>query len=243
MKKLELLFVLLFVLILTNTSCTGEDVQPSNSNAASIKETAKLFGEKHNESLNFIYKQLTNDGKTKSLSVNSPDLKESVLSYANKFIAQETGNVLKSGSSTEYFTVEDYEKNSIESIKEKMSERELYYIEQLTLDIEKVIDGKNFDYLLDEVINDDLLTVDRKTAVCIFICTAEKSAEYWKENYKEWQELIGNDTRLKISANAERVVFADCWWGWYGFLSSGCNPFVGAGGAIAGSALSALNAL
>ncbi len=46
-----------------------------------------------------------------------------------------------------------------------MSEREYYYASQIEQDISVLINGKSFDYLIDQVVNDELLNNNQKMAV------------------------------------------------------------------------------
>lgn len=66
------------------------------------------------------------------------------------------------------------------------------------------------------------------------------TSEYWITKHSYWMDLKMQSIDQFTTTKAAAWVVADCYWGWFGTVSSGGNGLVGAGAAAVASACAAL---
>ena len=125
-----------------------------------------------------------------------------------------------------------------EDIRKKMSSLELSYIDQIFM--KEPTDKKAIQELLLKLLTEKDLSNLQKKGVASFISVYQQSSEYWDERLQDWMNLKKNSIeQFKMTKVASWVV-SDCYWGWFGTVSSGGNAIVGAGAATVASVCSAL---
>ena len=70
MRNFGLCLFPLFCIVLFNTTCSNEDIQPNNSKSSEIIATAKTFGERHNQGLAYIYNELIKQNLLHKIRIN-----------------------------------------------------------------------------------------------------------------------------------------------------------------------------
>lgn len=207
-------------------SCTNENETANpQSESKELINYGMEFASIHNDCLAYIHQGLTT---AKTRGCVATNMEEKILSIANMYISEHCLTKTTSESLTQ-----DMFSATIEDIQNKLSPKEKEYIE-------KALSNQTFSFesLIKEVALDlELSEVSRQAVIC-FITTYQASSQYWNEHSSEWDELLN---KPQTRATVADVAFADAWWGYQGFMSSGLNLWVGGGLAAVGSACAFLN--
>lgn len=259
MKKESILSLLGITFLMCLFSCTSEDLTNdqegvNESEVAEILQIGEQVGKMHSEGLSFILEELK---KSPSSKISSDHKVGYVVKAANKFIQSKYGTKTRiaNGLPTDQFPQEyvinstltlnkqTFQQITNEDMKRQMSPTELYYVNYVENNIEILTLGGNFNSLKFNAARDSRMTAAQRKGIVCFISTAEDSYHYWNDNALEWERQVSEYTPI-ISVPAFRwkmVVFSDAYWGWIGMISSGLNPIVGGGAAVAGSGIAFFN--
>lgn len=225
--------LLSFIILVSIISCSNNsDLKLNIDNhhhELSIIEYSELFGNTHNECLDYIHNEL-NRFPIQDKSLKYDNLQR-IVKIANDFyhIKQSENPQLKSDGFQE-ITLEEIDTMSIDKINTYTSEIEKEYIKLIEDKVNLPDWDVNIDSILDEITIDDRLTSDQKYQLGVFIVTAKKSYQYWIMNNLD-NKSIDINPRVK---SAGAVVLADAYYGWWFTLGSGGNLlFGGAAAAIA----------
>lgn len=225
MKTTYLKVLTVIMMMVITFSCVENNLhQAQELNQSELMKTGKDLAVNHNECLAKIFGDLTKV-KTRTTLENYAELQNMIISSANDYIT--LNDDVKNRIENSDFEI------TIEEIRESVSEKELFYIEE-AISMEK---GDSFNTLLEDVESDSELNEERKLAVMCFITTLEASIQYWSEHLDEWLELVN---RPQTRATFKSIAFADAWWGFQGMLMSGLNPVAGGGMAAVASAGTAI---
>lgn len=239
-KKVMEHLLMLIVLAIAVTSCSNEEnemVKFGNKDS-DIVVYAENFGKMHNECLDYCYEQLVSVKlRSKKTFTSEKEFNEGLVKLVNQYI-EEKKTIVGLKSHNESITLDFIASVSNEDIREKMNSLELSYIDQ-TLLLEPN-NKKALQNLQLKLLAEKNLTDLQKKAVASFISVYQKSSEYWITKHSYWMDLKMQSIDQFTTTKAAAWVVADCYWGWFGTVSSGGNGLVGAGAAAVASACAAL---
>ncbi len=199
---------------------------------------AKNLAQKHNEGLDYIYKNIDNESYLRSLSQS--DVNDKLLELTFEYISTKIQNTTYRTTKSTFIDntdtvfqinqiINDYDNYG--SIKEIMNERTLNYANIA----EKYLNDStiNIDSLSNTIASDPELSYTERVALCSFVKTLQYSKSYWNNNV--WRS---SKACARSNISKESVVFSDCYFLWFGTLSGG--PIVGVGAGVVASAISAV---
>lgn len=227
------------ILAIIISGCQNEDF--SNENLQ--ENLTSNFGVVHNEVIGEIYANLP-QSKTRSATMTKGEFQSLCVEQAGISTLQRDNTL--SPQLIER-TIADVSLRTVDEIKVSMDDRDRQIIDAICIMIRE---GKNRSTIEGFIFNSNLN--EQKTQAALnFYETYEASKTYWSEHGEEWICYIQENVELKPETRASwyekiswsQVAFSDAYYGWQGTLASGCNVYVGAGSAAAGSIFSALNQL
>lgn len=229
---LGLIGLVLFLL----PSCANDVETSSFTNEDSeIINYAEKFADFHNECLDFCYQTFKIQTKTEMYFSSNEEFNERIVELVNLYVDQQRGVSSKAHSIP--LTLEFITSLTITDIRDQMSEAELIYIDRI-LQLDPAM-SLRLEEMKKEILGDISLSTVHKKAILAFLSLYEKSFAYWNVNYQKWIDLKSMYINL-VTTKAAGWVVADCYWGWYGTVSSGGNGLVGAGAAAVASMCAAM---
>lgn len=237
-KKIMGLVALMFTML--TVSCSNEENEMINfgNEDYEILVYAENFGKLHNECLDYCYDQL-NSMKLRSSKnfASEVEFYEKIVEFVNQYTKKEYSSSDLRNSNV-FISLDLILSVTNEDIRKKMSSLELSYIDQIFM--KEPTDKKAIQELLLKLLTEKDLSNLQKKGVASFISVYQQSSEYWDERLQDWMNLKKNSIeQFKMTKVASWVV-SDCYWGWFGTVSSGGNAIVGAGAATVASVCSAL---
>lgn len=220
-----------FLFILFTACSYTDETATSTTEDSEIISYAEYFATTHNECLDYCFEHLNHTTKASVTFAFMEDLNAKIAELAQSYVEAHTNLALKSNS--QIITMDFINSVTITDIRNRMNDTELFFIDKTLA--ESPNRKEVFDKIISEVIADKTLTTLQKKAVCSFITVYQKSAAYWDKNRQDWLTLKTNLVPNQLTLRVAAWIAADCYWGWYGTVSSGGNGIVGAGAAAVAS--------
>lgn len=210
-------------------------------------EATPNFGVIHNEIIDEIFHSLS-ASTTRTSKMSKDEFMADCISEAAKTVISKDPTL--SRQETEK-TIANISMMPLEEIRLGMSDQDRQVIDSIASMLSNNIDAN----IIDDYIGTCHLDEQKIQAAKAFCETYQESLNYWNKCGAEWVEYIVQNVDVNVDVDEgvigrwldriswKQVAFSDAYYGWYGMMSSGCNIYVGVGGAAAGLIFSALNQL
>jgi len=215
-------------------SCEKDDVLKETTNGqvkASQPDIIEQIALAHNEGLEFIYNELEskiNDGsldKSDRLQVCNFVYAKGIEFFQGHPLVYDYNASVQAADEAYYY---NYNYHPFYSFESKMwtplddfdgtvSELEKIYLKNLEKRIYRARNYNNvieqYNIIKSQVISESRFTDDQKLTMLVAIEIGIKSTEYWNENYKAWNDLVGFDITKEITIlDIIDAVLADLRW-------------------------------
>ncbi|MCD8176012.1 MAG: cell wall metabolism sensor histidine kinase WalK [Tannerellaceae bacterium] len=198
---------------------------------------AETFAFLHNDCLDYCYTNLNISTKAGKSFVSLDSFKEEITNLANMYVKIDTKGETNDDE-VKFFSYDFINSISISEIRNMMSSTELSYIDQIISSSAE--NNQSINSIKEQILADNILSEEQKKCVYTFICVYEMKSVYWGENLEKWQGMAEKYIDGYAKTKAAGWIVADCYWGWFGTVSSGGNAIVGAGAAAVASVCMAI---
>lgn len=234
---IAMIAICMLPLIWVGCQSEGFDESPER-----VEDTSNL-GVIHNEIADEIFNSLsTSTTRTSKMTKDefmSYCIQEAALSAVSKdpTLSRETAEP----------AITNISMKPVEEIRMEMDNQDCQIIDSVSIMLINNVDAD----VIGDYIERQNLDQQKFQAVKAFCETYQESILYWNKCGVDWMEYIITNVEVDERIMGKwfdriswgQVAFSDAYYGWYGMMSSGCNVYVGIGGAAAGSIFSALNQL
>lgn len=206
-------------------------------------EATPNVGVVHNEIVSEIFSNLST-AKTRTSRISKDEFMKDCIREAALSVVSKDSTLSRQSAET---TIANISMKPLDEIRMEMSDQDRQIIDSISGMLCNNTDAN----IIDDYIGMLHLHKQKLQAVKAFCETYQESLSYWNKCGAKWMEYIienvdvdeGRIGRWLDKISWRQVAFSDAYYGWYGMMSSGCNIYVGVGGAAAGSIFSALNQL